>query len=63
MSNGPHSAPDLTLRAREIMKTRLTPAFARDVDAGLLDGFGLYQWAEAQALKKTTDTPDEGGEE
>jgi hypothetical protein len=45
------------------MKTRLTPAFARDVDAGLLDGFGLYQWAEAQALKKTTDTPDEGGEE
>jgi hypothetical protein len=45
------------------MKTRLTPAFWRDVDAGLLDGFGLYQWAEEQALKKTTDTPDEGGEE
>lgn len=58
----PHSSPDLILAARTLMKTRLTPAFARDVDAGLLDGFGLYQWAEAQALKKTTDTPDSEGE-
>jgi hypothetical protein len=44
------------------MKTRLTPAFHRDVDAGRLDGFGLYRWAEQQALKKRAETPDSDGD-
>lgn len=57
----PHSSPDLILAAREIMKTRLTPAFHRAVDKGELDGFGLYQWAEEQALKKRADAPDTEG--
>jgi hypothetical protein len=60
----PHSAPDLVLASRAIMKTRLTPAFANAVDRGELDGFGLYRWAEEQALKKRADAQDtEGGEE
>ena len=59
----PHSAPDLVLASRAIMKTRLTPAFANAVDRGELDGFGLYRWAEEQALKKRAETPDEGGED
>ena len=58
----PHSAPDLILAARALMKTRLTPAFDRDVDAGRLDGFGLYRWAEQQALKKRAETPDSDGD-
>jgi hypothetical protein len=58
----PHSAPDLILAARALMKTRLTPAFHRDVDAGKLDGFGLYRWAEQQALKKRAETPDTDGD-
>ena len=59
----PHSSPDLILASRALMKTRLTPAFYRDVDAGKLDGFGLHKWAETEALKKMADAPDvEDGE-
>ena len=59
----PHSAPDLILATRQIMKTRLTPAFWRWVDEGKMDGTGLYNQCEQEALKKRAETPDEGGED
>ena len=37
---------------RDRMKRWLSPAFARDVDAGLLDGFGLFQRAEAELIRE-----------
>lgn len=37
---------------RERMKRWLTPAFAGDVDAGKLDGWGLYQRAEAEMIRE-----------
>lgn len=40
----------LEIRAR--MMRWLTPAFYRDVDAGMLDGFGLYRRAEAELLRE-----------
>lgn len=36
-----------TLEAREIVKTWLPPSFVKDIDAGLLDPFGLMERARA----------------
>ena len=40
------------LEIRERMKRWLTPSFVKDIDAGLLDGFGLYQRAEAELIRE-----------
>lgn len=40
------------LAIRERMKCWLTPAFATAVDAGELDGWGLYQRAEAELIRE-----------
>jgi hypothetical protein len=41
-----------TLAARELMKGWLTPAFAKAVDAGELDGFALWDRAIAQLIRE-----------
>jgi hypothetical protein len=44
-----------TLEARELVKTMLPPSFIKAVDAGELDGFGLYQRAEAMLIQRRKD--------
>ena len=46
------------LAAREIMKGWLTPAFAKPVDAGELDGFALFNRAMAQLIKDRTEASE-----
>lgn len=43
------------LAAREIIKRWMTPAFAKDIDAGKLDGFGLFKRAEAMLIQQRKD--------
>jgi hypothetical protein len=40
------------LAAREIMKSQLTPAFRNAVDAGELDGYGLFNRAMEQLIRE-----------
>jgi hypothetical protein len=47
------------LAAHDLMKTWLPPSFANDIDAGKLDGFGLYNRAMAQLIRQRT-TEDAG---
>ena len=42
------------LEIRERMKRWLTPAFARAVDRGELDGWGLFRRAEAELIRERT---------
>lgn len=44
-----------TLAARELVKAMLPPSFIKAVDAGELDGFGLYQRAEAMLIQRRKD--------
>lgn len=44
-----------TLAAREIIKRWMTPAFAKAIDRGELDGFGLFKRAEAMLIQRRKD--------
>lgn len=61
----PHSDPDLTLKAREIVKTWLPKSFTKAIDAGDLDPWGLMKRAEAIVLRDALAQPEiaEGGDE
>jgi hypothetical protein len=48
----PNSDPELTLAARKLVKTWMTPAFAKDIDNGDLDAWGLMDRARAQLLRE-----------
>jgi hypothetical protein len=49
-----------TLEARELVKTMLPPSFIKAIDAGELDGFGLYQRAEAMLIQRRKDEEEAG---
>lgn len=40
------------IAAREIVKTMLPPSFARAIDRGELDGFGLFERAMEKLIKE-----------
>ena len=44
--------PSDTIAAREIVKTMLPPSFRKAIDAGELDGFGLFNRAMAQLIRE-----------
>jgi len=43
------------LEARELVKTMLPPSFRKAIDAGELDGFGLFKRAEAMLIQRRKD--------
>jgi hypothetical protein len=49
-----------TLAARELVKTMLPPSFRKAVDAGELDGFGLFKRAEAMLIQRRKDEEEAG---
>ena len=54
------TSPNVFLRedvllCRELVKTMLPPSFIKAIDAGELDGFGLYQRAEAMLIQRRKD--------
>lgn len=47
------------LAARNRIKQWLPPSFAKDIDAGLLDGWSLYNRAMADIMRERTDAEGE----
>ncbi len=58
MSPNEPSKADI-LAAREIVKQWLPPSFRKAIDAGDLDGFGLFERAMAQLIRERTAGGDE----
>lgn len=54
----PHSAPDLILAAREIVKRQNNPAHWSAIDRGEWDPWGAIEAAKVEALKKRAEQPD-----
>ena len=48
------------LEIRERMKRWLTPAFRKAIDAGELDGHGLYRRAEAEMIRERNEEQADG---